>query len=106
MKKKLLIILLIILIIPFLWILIEYYRFEKLGFGYDKPLIMLDETFCSKNSLGCYDENGDYIHTYYGIGFSVRLTYHLDDNNSNFYEQKSPNYTLTKRSFNLFKYNY
>ena len=106
MKKKILIILLILFIIPFLWILIEYYRFETLGYEYDRPLILLDETFCSKDSIACYNENGDYIHTYHGIGFSVRLTYHLDDNDSHFYEKKKPNYSLTKRNFYLFKYNF
>ena len=106
MKKKLLIILLIVFIIPFLWILIEYCRFKVLGYEYDKPLITIDEIFCSKDSIACYDENGNYTHIYYGLGFSVRLTYHLDDNDTHYYERKHPDYTLTKRGFYWFNYDY
>ncbi len=106
MKKKILVLLLIIFILPFLWILIEFIHFKVLS--YDKPIIMLDEIFCSKDTTICYDENGYYTHIYYGIGFSVRLTYQLDDNSPRYRHNKLryPDYTLVKREFYPFNYDY
>lgn len=100
--KKILIVLLVVFCIPLLWILIEYIHFEVLS--YDKPIITLDETFCSKDSMGCYNKNGDYTHSYYGIGFYVKVTYHLNDREYNKYSMRAYDYTVTKRRFYPFSY--
>ncbi len=106
MKKKILVALLIIFILPFLWILIEFIHFKVLS--HDKPIVVLDEIFCSKDSTACYDENGYYTHIYYGIGFSVRLTYRLDEHSLRYRNVKTryPNYTVVKREFYPFNFDY
>ena len=107
MKKKIKIAL-IILLIPILallfWIFVEFIHFKVLK--YDKPIVELDRLFCSENWMSCYDEDGNFTQIYYGIGFSIRLTYHLNDREYNKYSARAYDYTIIKREFYPFNYDY
>ncbi len=102
--KIILITLLILIASLLLWILIEFVHFKVLS--YDKPIVTLDEIFCSPDSITCYGDDEYYTHIYYGIGFSVRLTYHLNDRISNKFSTTAYDYTLVKREFYPFNYDY
>ena len=49
---------------------------------YDKPLVIIDKVFCSKDDWVCYGEDETYIEKYWSLGFTLKIKYHLDEKSS------------------------
>lgn len=63
------------------------------------PVIVLDQTFCDKDSFACYEANGgEFIKEYNSLGFSFYKRYALDEGST----EKSFNYHLIGEEFYLF----
>ncbi len=105
-KKIALVILLVPLCLVFLLNIIEIIRFRV--FSFEEPLIVLDQTFCSKDYVGCFGDDKEYTQEYISVGFTVRFEYHLNsDFDSKNYEnlpiyQEQLDYSLVKTTFLLF----
>ena len=105
-KKNVIVILLLPLCLMFLLNIIEIVRFRV--FSFEEPLIVLDQTFCSKDYVGCFGDDKKYTQEYISVGFTVRFEYHLNsDFDSKNYEnlpiyQEQLDYSLVKTTFLLF----
>ena len=105
-KKIALVILLLPLCLMFLLNIIEIIRFRV--FSFEEPLIVLDQTFCSKDYIGCYENEKEYTQEYISVGFTVRIKYnlngytHLETNGKPGVYPWILDYSITKTTFLLF----
>ena len=104
-KKNVIVIFLLPLCLMFFLNIIEIIRFRV--FSFEEPLIVLDQTFCSKDYIGCYENEKEYTQEYISVGFTVRIKYHLngytpiDNDNTRIYPG-IVDYSITKTTFLLF----
>lgn len=105
-KKNVIVILLLPLCLMFLLNIIEIIRFRV--FSFEEPLIVLDQTFCSKDYIGCYENEKEYTQEYISVGFTVRIKYnlngytHLETNGKPGVYPWILDYSITKTTFLLF----
>lgn len=96
MKKKLLIIAISIVIVFVLFVTEESIRLKRnLN---EKPLIIIDKIMCSKDDWVCYGEDGNYTEIYWGLGFTLKKVYYLDEKSS----EDNHMYHLSGEEFLLF----
>ena len=106
-KKNVIVIFMLPLCLMFLLNIIEIVRFRV--FSFEEPLIVLDQTFCSKDDIYCFWDGNKYTQEYISVGFTVRIEYHLngytpidnDNDNTRIYPW-IVDYSITKTTFLLF----
>ena len=47
-----------------------------------KPLIIIDQIMCDRESIACYGDDKEYTESYTSLGFNVKRTFRLDERSS------------------------
>lgn len=77
MKKILIIIISSLPVLFAVFITVESLRLKNNH--YDKPLIIFDKVFCSKDDWICYGDDKTYNEEYWSFGFVLKIKYYLDE---------------------------